>query len=40
MIKNWLDAEMSKPDTRYLTGQTLVIERTGETHKRHLLRRR
>jgi hypothetical protein len=40
MIKNWLNAEMSKPDTQYLTGQTLVIEFTGETHKRHVLRRR
>jgi hypothetical protein len=40
MVKYWLDAEMSKPDTQYLTGHTLVIEWTGETHKRHLLRRR
>ncbi len=40
MIKNWLDAEMSKPDTQYLTGHTLVIEWTGETQKRHVLRRR
>jgi hypothetical protein len=40
MIKNWLDAEMSKPDTQYLAGHTLVIEWTGDTHRRHLLRRR
>jgi hypothetical protein len=40
MIKNWLDAEMSKSDTHYLRGQVLVIEWTGETHKMHLLRRR
>lgn len=40
MIKNWLDAEMSKPDTQYLTKQTLVIEWTGEIHERHVLRRR
>lgn len=39
-IKNWLDAEMSKPDTQYLTGQTLVIEWTGRTHKTQVLRRR
>ncbi len=40
MIKHWLDAEMSKPDTQYLTGNTLVIEWTGKTHKRHVLQRR
>ncbi len=40
MIKNWLAAEMSKPDTAYLLRQTLVIEWTGESHKRHVLRRR
>jgi hypothetical protein len=38
MIKNWLDAEMSKPDTQYLAGHTLAIEWTGDTHRRHLLR--
>jgi hypothetical protein len=40
IIKHWLDAEMSKPDTQYLTGNTLVIEWTGKTHKRHVLQRR
>ena len=40
IIKNWINAEMSKPDTQYLAGHTLVIEWTGETHKRHVLRRR
>jgi hypothetical protein len=39
-IKNWIDSEMSKRDTEYLSGQTLVIEWTGETHKGHVLRRR
>ena len=40
IIKSWINAEMSKPDTQYLSGHTLVIEWTGETHKRHVLRRR
>lgn len=40
MIKNWLDAEMSKRDSEFLLRQTLVIEWTGETHKRYVLRRR
>lgn len=39
-IKNWIDSEMSKRDTEYLSGQTLAIEWTGETHKGHVLRRR
>src|SRR5580658_9492808 len=29
IIKNWINAEMSKPDTQYLAGHTLVIEWTG-----------
>ena len=40
VIKNWLDTEMSKPDTQYLSGQTMVIEWTGNAHKRYVLRRR
>jgi len=40
IIKSWINAEMSKLDTQYLAGHTLVIEWTGETHKRHVLRRR
>ena len=40
MIKDWLGAEMSKPDTQYLGGRTMVIEWTGEIHKRYVLRRR
>jgi hypothetical protein len=40
VIKNWLDAEMSKPDTQYLSGQVMVIEWTGNAHKRYVLRRR
>jgi hypothetical protein len=39
IIRNWLDAEVSKPDTQYLTRHTLVIEWTGEVHKMHVLRR-
>jgi hypothetical protein len=39
MIRNWLETEISKPDTQYLKRQTLVIEWTGDTHRRHVLRR-
>ena len=39
MIKNWLETEMSKPDTQYVNWNTLVIEWTGETHKMHVMRR-